>query len=195
TGSGSITQNENATDNGPNLSLDIEQNQGSGYGSGSGLNTARFSQTNALTAVASTSGGPLTQVTQTQSSLTGGLSAIVNQFSSAKSTAIATQTETQCEHAQAAGSLSCTTGAPPSYSLTQVQHGPLRKDSPSIQSGGNITDEFTINQTSIQNDDSAANNTQTNVVEGACTTSGNCTATQDTNVNGTPTHNTQTRSN
>jgi hypothetical protein len=189
TGSASITQNENATDTGPNLKLDIAQNQGSGSGGASGPNTATFAQTNTLTAIANTPAGP---VTQTQSSLNGGLSATVNQFSSAKSTAIANQTETQCEHAAPSGAVSCTTGNQPVYSLTQVQHGPLRKDSPSIQSG-NSTNEFTVNQSSIQNTD--AGSTQTNVMEGACTTSGSCTATQDTNVNGTPTHNTQTGSN
>ena len=189
TGSGPITQNENATDSGPNMSLDIEQNQGSSSGNASGENTAAFSQTNTLTAVANTPAGP---VTQTQSSLNGGLSAKVNQFSSAKSTAIANQTETQCEHAAPSGAVSCTTGNPPSYSLMQVQHGPLRKDSPSIQSG-NSTDSFTVGQSSTQNNDTG--NNQTNVVQGDCTTSGSCTSTQDTNVNGTPTHNTQTGTN
>jgi hypothetical protein len=188
TGSASITQNENATDTGPNLKLEIAQNQGSGSGGASGPNTATFAQTNTLTAIANTPAGP---VTQTQSSLNGGLSATVNQFSSAKSTAVANQTETQCEHAAPSGAVTCTTGNQPVYSLTQVQHGPLRKDSPSIQSG-NSTNEFTVNQSSIQNTDTGS--TQTNVMEGACTTSGNCTSTQDTNVNGTPTHNTQTGS-
>jgi hypothetical protein len=191
TGTGPITQNENASDGGPNMTLDIEQNQGSGYGNGSGPNTATFSQTNTLTAIANTPAGP---VIQKQSSLNGGLSAIVNQFSSAKSTAVANQTETQCEHASTSGAVSCTTGNPPSYSLTQEQHGPLRKDSPSVQSG-NPDNSFTVNQTSIQNNDAGTGSNQTNDVQGACTTSGNCTSTQDTNVNGTPTHNTQTGSN
>jgi hypothetical protein len=191
TGTGRITQNENATDNGPNLSLQIAQNQGSGYGVGSGPNTARFTQTNTLTAVANTPAGP---VTQTQGSLNGGLSAIVNQFSSAKSTAVANQSETQCEHAAGSGAVSCTTGTPPSYSLTQEQHGPIRKDSPSVQSG-NLDNSFIVNQSSIQNNDAGTGSNQTNEMEGACSTSGNCTSTQDTNVNGTPTHNTQTGTN
>jgi hypothetical protein len=188
TGTGRITQNENATDNGPNLSLEIAQNQGSGYGVGSGPNTARFTQTNTLTAVANTPAGP---VTQTQGSLNGGLSAIVNQFSSAKSTAVANQSETQCEHAAGSGAVSCTTGTPPSYSLTQEQHGPIRKDSPSVQSG-NPDNSFTINQSSIQNNDAGSGSNQTNEMEAACSTSGNCTATQTTNINGTPSSNTQT---
>jgi hypothetical protein len=190
-GSGSITQNENASNNGPNMTLDIKQNQGSGSTGASGVNTAAFSQTNALTAIANT---PVPPVIQKQSSLTGGLSATVNQFSSGKSTAVANQTETQCEHASTSGAVSCTTGNPPSYSLTQEQHGPLRKDSPSVQSG-NPDNSFTINQTSIQNNDAGTGSNQTNEVEGACSTSGNCTSTQDTNVNGTLTHNTQTGSN
>jgi hypothetical protein len=191
TGSASIRQDENTTDTGPNMKLDIAQNQGSGSGGASGPNTATFAQTNTLTAIANTPAGP---VTQTQSSLNGGVSATVNQFSSEKSTAVANQTETQCQHASTSGAVSCTTGNPPSYSLTQEQHGPLRKDSPSVQSG-NPDNSFTVNQTSIQNNDAGTGSNQTNDVEGACSTSGNCTSTQDTNVNGTPTHNTQTGSN
>jgi hypothetical protein len=190
-GSGSITQNENASNSGPNMTLDIEQNQGPGSTGASSVNTAAFSQTNTLTAIANT---PVPPVIQKQSSLTGGLSATVNQFSSGKSTAIANQTETQCEHASTSGAVSCTTGNPPSYSLTQEQHGPIRKDSPSVQSG-NPDNSFTINQSSIQNNDAGTGSDQTNDVEGACSTSGNCTSTQDTNVNGTPTHNTQTGTN
>ena len=175
TGAGLITQNENAADSGPNLSLDIAQN------STSGTNTSTFNQINTLTAVASTPSGP---VSQTQSSVNGGLSATVNQSSSAKSTAIANQTETQCEHAQVSGTLTCDTPHPPSYSLSQVQHGPIRKDNPSIQSG-NPDDSFTVTQSSIQNNDTG--NDQTNAVEGACTTSGNCDVTQTVDQNGTMT--------
>jgi hypothetical protein len=52
------------------------------------------------------------------------------------------------------------------------------KDPGSIQSG-NDGDTFTINQTSNQYNDTGLN--QTNVVQGACATSGNCTVTQSTN--------------
>src|SRR5439155_23710220 len=102
TGSGSVMQSENATDGGPNVSLDIEQNQSPafvGNTSVSGANRAGFSQTNALTAVALTAAGA---VSQTQSSPNGGLLATVNQFShdaSNISTIEAVQNETQCEHA------------------------------------------------------------------------------------------------
>jgi hypothetical protein len=204
TGSGSITQNENAADSGPNISLDIKQNQSAEYfGSATGQNNAAFSQTNALTAIAKTPAGP---VSQTQSSPSGGIQATVNQFSHGVSTAIATQSETQCEHAQTSGSPTCTTGSPPSYSLTQVQYGPVkntgsksgtaasrslelvRKDPGSIQ-GDNPDDVFTINQSSTQSNDTDEN--QTNEVQGACATSGYCTVSQTTTVNGDTTTNNQ----
>ena len=186
TGSASITQNQNAANSGPNVSLAIRQNQSAGYfGSATGLNKAAFSQTNALTAIATTPAGP---VSQTQSSPSGGISADVNQFSHGISTVNASQTETQCEHAQTSGSPTCTTGSPPSYSLTQVQYGPVRKDPGSTQ-GDNPNNSFTINQSSTQNNDTGQN--QTNEVQGACTTSGNCTASQTATINGETTTNTQ----
>jgi hypothetical protein len=204
TGSASITQNENAADSGPNVALDIKQNQSAGYfGSATGLNKAAFSQTNTLTAIASTPAG---SVSQTQSSASGGISAEVNQFSHGLSTASATQTETQCEHAQTSGSPTCATGGSQPSSLTQVQFGPVkntgaksstaasrslllvRKDPGSTQ-GDNPDDVFTINQSSTQFNDTGQN--QTNEVQGACTTSGNCTASQTTTVNGETTTNTQ----
>ncbi|MDP9257278.1 MAG: hypothetical protein M3Q31_12065, partial [Actinomycetota bacterium] len=118
TGSGSITQNENAAGGDANVKLDIAQN------STSGANTSAFTQTNALTAIANT---PLGPVSQTQSSPTGGISANVNQFSHGLSTASATQTETQCEDARVSGLVACGTEQdPPSYSLTQVQYGPVK---------------------------------------------------------------------
>lgn len=197
TGSSSITQNENAADSGPNISLDIKQNQTPGYfedAATTGLNKAAFSQTNVLTAIANTP-GPM--VSQTQSSPSGGISANVNQFSHGISTADATQTETQCEDAAASGLTACSTAQdPPAYSLTQVQYGPVknagsksptaasrslavvRKDPGSIQSG-NSGNTFTINQTSTQHNDAGQN--QPNVVQGACSTSGDCTVTQNTN--------------
>ena len=78
---GSITQNENAGSSQPNVSLVIAQNQSAGYlNVASGANTAAFTQENKLTAIASKPAG--TQgVNQTQSSTSGGISAIVNQFS------------------------------------------------------------------------------------------------------------------
>ncbi|HEX7143837.1 MAG TPA: hypothetical protein VF225_00890 [Gaiellaceae bacterium] len=210
TGSSSITQNENDADSGPNVSLDIKQNQSAGYfgdAATTGLNKAAFSQTNVLTAIANTPGP---SVSQTQSSPSGGISANVNQFSHGKSTANATQSETQCAHAQTSGSPTCTAGSPPSYSLTQTQYGPVknaagksataasrsfafvRKDPGSTQ-GDNSQDTFTINQSSTQSNDTGQN--QMNEVQGACTTSGNCTSTQTTNENGQQTQTTQSGQN
>src|SRR5439155_24853002 len=87
-------------------------------------------------------------------------------------------------------SLSCTTGTQPLYTLTQVQHGPVRKDpaDPSIQ-GDYSNDSFIINQSSTQNNDTG--NDQTNIVQGDCSTSGSCTATQTTNENAQQTQTTQ----
>jgi len=208
TGTVAITQSENAANGGPNISLDIKQNQTAPYfGSATGLNNAAFSQTNALTAIANTRAGP---VSQTQSSPTGGIQASVNQFSHGISTATATQSERQCAHAQTSGSPTCTAGSPPSYSLTQVQYGPVkntagksptaasrsfafvRKDPGSTQ-GDNSQDTFTINQGSTQSNDTGQD--QTNEVQGACTTSGNCTVSQTTTVNGETTTNTQSGQN
>jgi hypothetical protein len=185
TGSGSITQNENAAGSDANVKLDIAQN------STSGVNTSAFTQTNALTAIANT---PLGPVSQTQSTTTGGIQASVNQSSQGLSTASATQTETQCEDAAASGLTACSTSAqdPPSYSPTQVQHGPVRKDTGSTQTG-NSNDTFTINQSSTQSNDTGED--QTNEVQGACTTSGNCTVSQTTTVNGETTTNTQSGQN
>src|SRR5262245_11596706 len=57
TGSGTITQNQNALSNGPNMTLDVKQNQTPGFfGTAEGENFAIFSQTNNLTAIANTGG-------------------------------------------------------------------------------------------------------------------------------------------
>jgi hypothetical protein len=206
-GAGSITQNENAVDNGPNVMLDIEQNQTPGFfGTASGLNKASFSQASNLLAIATTRTGP---VTQTQSSTTGGIQANVNQDSRDVSTASANQTETQCEDALASGTPSCTALDPPAYSLTQTQFGPIghtgglgpsgRRTLMKVSKGtcppncatqtGNAGDTFTISQTTTQNNDTGQN--QTNAVLGDCTTPGNCTVTQNATVDGQTTTNTQ----
>jgi hypothetical protein len=214
TGTAGITQNQNAGSYlNANVSLDIKQNQSPGYidsATTTGQNTAAFSQTNVLTAIANTPGP---SVSQTQSSPSGGIQASVNQFSHGLSTASATQSETQCEDAAPSGLVACsTTEHDPPFppGLTQFQYGPVkntgaksptaasrslafvRKDTGSIQSG-NSQDTFTINQTSTQYNDTGAN--QTNQVQGACTTSGNCTVTQTTNVDGQTTTNTQSGQN
>jgi hypothetical protein len=190
TGTGSITQNENAAGSGPNLSLDIKQNQSPTFvGSASGANTAAFSQTNALTAIAITPAGP---VNQTQSSSpNGGLLATVNQFSHDFSTIDASQTETQCEHAQLPGSPTCnlTTPmtAPTAYSPNQSQYGPLRKGAGDSTQGDNPGDTFKITQKSTQNRDTGQiGGQQSNTVQGDCSTAGNCHVEQTTTVDGQP---------
>jgi len=198
-GSGSITQNQNATDAGPNMVIDIAQNQSSGFfGVATGANVAEFNQTNTLTAVANTSAGP---VNQTQSSANGGILAGVNQDSRDKSTAVATQTETQCEDAHLSGGpLTCHTATPdpPGYSLTQTQFGPMRKGpGDSVQTGNEncvpSCNSFLVTQTSQQDNDTGSG--QTNVIQGDCSTTGNCTVNQNTNINGTPSSNTQSGQN
>jgi hypothetical protein len=242
TGSGSITQNEDAAFSAcgdgvsgdyANLCLDIEQNQGIGHGVASRPNNATFTQTSTQTAVANTPAGP---VTQTQSSICangpsdcvvpGGLVGTVNQDSTGISTANATQLETQCEDAATSALSACHTvpPAPPgtdadfngSYTLTQNQYGPVGvgklrnhplhrrrqlfghlKGLPpgtSSQTGGNSGDMFTITQTSTQDNDQGSNGStsnQQNFGQADCSTSGTCTATQTTTVDGTPTTNTQ----
>jgi hypothetical protein len=224
TSSGPITQYENQSGSTPNVYLDIEQNQSSGFkgnASVSGVNKAVFSQTNALTAIAVT---PTGAVNQTQSSVGGGIQAIVNQWShddAHPSTISATQTETQCEHAQFSStpspscSLTDPMNPPTQYSPTQFQFGPVsnlggrspttasrslafvRKDPGSTQ-GDNPNDLFTIIQSSTQNNDTQQTQAQnqSNNVQGACSTSGYCTATQTTTVDGqAPTTNTQSGQN
>lgn len=191
-GSSSVTQNENATDGGANMTLDIRQNEGSAFGSASSLrNDATFTQTNELTAVAFTPSGP---VNQTQSSSNGGILATVNQDSNGVSTADANQQETQCEDAVSDTSppTSCEDDQdPPGYSLTQSQFGPVRKGAgDSTQTGGNPGDTFTVTQSSTQDND-LGGSSQSNVVQGDCHTSGNCTVTQTTDINGTKNTNTQ----
>jgi hypothetical protein len=194
TGAMSITQNENATDTGPNMMADVAQNQSTGFfGSAVGQNTALLDQTNTLTAIA-VGNGP---VSQTQSSTGGGIQAKVNQFSDnpatvLHNTAVVNQTETQCVHAQVSGSPTyppCPTGGIQPALLDQEQHGPIRKGGCCSVQGDNPEDTFTITQHSTQDSDDGS--TQTNTVEADCSTSGNCTATQQTTVDGRTTTITQ----
>jgi hypothetical protein len=188
TGSGSISQSENAANNGANVTIDIEQNQGSGHGVAAGTNNATFVQTNTLKAIANTPSGP---VAQTQSSVNGGLLGTINQDSTGISTASATQTETQCEDAHTSVSASCdhAISDPPGYSLTQTQFGPVQKGVGTATQTGNGGDTFAVTQSSTQDNDTGSG--QTNVVHGDCHTSGNCTVNQSTDINGTPSSNTQ----
>jgi hypothetical protein len=183
TGTMNITQNQNATNAGPNQVLNIAQNQSAGFGDATGENSAVADQTNTLRAIA-IGPGP---VSQTQSSLNGGIEATVNQFSHDVSTAVITQVEEQCVHAQTADTSTCADGGTQPASLNQVQYGPLRKGAgPSVQAD-NPDNVFEVTQSSTQNSDDGA--TQTNTIEGDCTTSGNCTVTQETDVNGAQTTN------
>ena len=179
-----ITEKQNAADKGANMTIDLEQNQGSAFGVGSGPNTARFDQTNSLTAIANSENGP---ISQTQSSVNGGLLGTVNQDSSGISTATTTQNETQCEDAAKAGLTSCDTSdgdyaeAP---SLTQIQYGPVHKGVGQATQTGNSGDTFSVTQSSTQDDDQGGGSQQTNDVQGDCHTSGNCTVSQTTTVDG-----------
>jgi hypothetical protein len=194
-GHGSITQNENAANNGPNMTIDIEQNQSPLFlGSAHGPNSANFNQTNSLTAVATTPNGP---ASQTQSSVNGGLLGTINQDSRDLSTATATQTETQCEDAHSNASIKCdhATSDAPGYSLTQTQYGPVHKGVGTATQTGNTGDTFSVNQSSTQDNDQGSGSQQSNVVQGDCATSGTsptaCTVTQNTNINGQQNTNTQ----
>jgi hypothetical protein len=198
TGSGPITQNQNSVDTGANMAVDIKQNQSAGFfGTATGKNFANFDQTNTLSAIANTPVGP---VNQTQSSANGGILAGVNQDSRDVSTAIAKQTETQCEDAHTTVSSTCDTATPdpPGYSLTQTQFGPVRKGAgDSVQTGNEncvpSCNSFTVTQTSQQDNDTGSN--QTNVVQGDCSTTGNCTVTQTTAVDGSTSTNTESGQN
>ena len=242
TSRGPITQNENdafsACGDGvagdyANMCLDIEQNQGIDKGVASGLNTANFDQESTQTAVANTSG----TVIQTQSSICannpnapadcmvpGGLVGTVNQDSRGKSTADATQNETQCEDAKSGlpNLTSCDSNdgdfAEGPSSLTQNQYGPvgvgkLRHNHRGRQLYGHLKglgkatqtgnescsppncDSFTINQTSTQDTDQGTGSTQQNTGQADCQTSGNCTVTQTTTVDGQTTINMQSGQN
>jgi hypothetical protein len=192
-GPGSVTQRQNAGNNGANVTIDVEQNQAAGFkGVSSGANSAIFDQTNALSAVADSPNGP---IGQTQSSVNGGILGTINQDSSDVSTAGATQTETQCEDAAKSGLTTCDTEDPDASeapaSLTQTQIGPVRKGVGTATQTGNPNDVFTVGQASTQDNDQGGGSNQTNLVQGDCSTDGNCTVSQNTDVNGTENTNTQ----
>ncbi len=190
-----ITQDENSANLGANVIIDVEQNQSPGFlGSAHGPNSARFNQTNTLTAVANT---PQGSVHQTQSSVNGGILGTINQDSRDQSTATATQTEKECADAATPGEnplSTCHTSDTdaPSYSLTQTQYGPVRKGVGTATQTGNGSDTFTVNQSSQQDNDTGSG--QTNVVQGDCSTDGNCTVAQNTDINGNQSSNTQSGS-
>src|SRR6185312_8121676 len=125
-----------------------------------------------------------------------------------------TQQETQCEDAATAGLSSCTTGSGDddfdgTYALHQTQYGPegvykapkadhgpvhyVHKGIGTATQTGNENDTFTIDQSSKQDNDTGSG--QTNTVQADCSTSGNCTTTQQTTVNGSTTQDTQSGQN
>jgi hypothetical protein len=199
-GTAKITQNENAVDGSPNVALDIKQNQSDGFkGSASGVNKASFNQTNTLTAIANGPSGVQVQSSPTE----GGILAAVNQDSKGLSTAIANQTEEQCEDASTSGGLTaCDHNADSSAAgFTQTQYGPaglaktasgrhgrhfnlLRKNPGDSLQTGNDQDKFTVTQTSHQWNDSGSH--QSNVIAGGITTDGTGTVTQNTLIQNTP---------
>jgi hypothetical protein len=191
-GSRDITQKQNAALNGPNMRLNIQQNQADGFhGSASGVNTAAWSQTNKLTAFAIS---PLGSVTQVQSTEDGGLEADVNQFSTTPSVIDSHQSEDpQCLRIATSGTPSCASpqpALPANYTWSQTQFGPMRKDPGSTQEG-NDAHQFMVDQDSTQTAGEGDNVDQSNVVEGDCETTGNCTVDQTTTVQGDTTHNRQ----
>jgi Protein of unknown function (DUF3344) len=190
TGSARIEQRENTADSGANLSLEIRQNQNGGGVGPNNTNNAVFSQDNTLTAIAKTPNG---EVVQTQGTFNGGLQATVNQFAHGVSNADAHQTEVQCAHATASGPLVCVTSTPPSYSLTQTQWGQVRKGGCCSTQADNPGDTFTIHQSTTQDADTHSG--QRNMVQGDCTTTGNCTANQHATIDGEESDNTQTGQN
>jgi hypothetical protein len=209
TGTSAIAQNENKQLAGRNMFLDVEQNQGTDYlGSATGLNTATFSQTSSLTALATSPNGPVQQWQSQPESAGGGVDAIVRQDSRDKSFASAVQRETQCVRAVTSGVPSCNVQNILQRDWTQTQFGPVRKggccsgrhgsagrhfmlrkgSNPSIQTG-NGDDRFLIDQKSTQDADAAPSDhpdhvAQANFVQADCSTPGNCAAQQATDING-----------
>jgi hypothetical protein len=207
---------------GGNVSLEIEQNQATGVkGSASGLNNATFSQATKQTLIANAKSGK--HVSQTENTLDGdgtttggafsGIVGTVNQDSSAKSIASATQNETQCEDAAnttlTAPLTQCSTNdtaAPSGLVLTQTENGPVgisphagrvpyyhKGYSLSTQTGAasGVNDSFLVNQTSSQYTDPSGPGITinlSNIMQGDCSSAGgSCTAAQSANLNNTTT--------
>ena len=166
---GSITQNQDtlpssttcvpATDTSgfsgcANVVTDIEQNQnqaGGFKGSASGVNSANFAQSTRQIAVANTPSGTVTQQQNANvpAAPYSGLVGTINQDSTAQSTAVVTQDETQCQDSVSQstpipaptsstttgpGSAACPAvndvGVPSGVTLKQTQYGPLGVGTP-----------------------------------------------------------------
>jgi hypothetical protein len=206
----SITQNQDTALTNPqgvpaaNVVIRIDQNQGSAFkGFASGLNNAAFTQTTNQVAIANTTKGTVTQ--QQNANVPNppysGSVGTINQDSSAKSTASATQTETQCEDAAntsiSAPLTQCSTtsdGPVPGITLNQTQYGPEGVFTPATKSAGRVPffhkgygesqqtgagpgvhDKFTLQQTSTQSTD--AGGKQSNTIQGDCSSSGDSSST------------------
>ena len=137
----------------------------------------------------------------------------MNQDSTGVETVGATQVETQCEDTSTSGQTTCDTAdqdpprlpadpdavrtgereedeedveqAQPARRLYKVSKG----NGTSVQTGGNSSDTFTVSQTSTQDNDTGSG--QTNLVQGDCSTPGNCSVNQTTNIDGQQTTNDQ----
>jgi hypothetical protein len=185
-----IKQRQNAGTLTPNVIINIKQNRTKGFlGIAHGQNTANFDQYTALTAVANSPNG---RIGQTQSSAHGGLLGTINQDSRDVSTAVATQTEIQCEDGAQTGLTACDSADSDSGqapTLTQNQFGPVHKGSGISKQTGNAADSFSIYQSSTQDDDSGPGSHQTNDIQGDCSTNGNCQINQSTDINGVQTSN------
>ena len=187
-----IRQNQNLSGTGANVSLEIEQNQ-SPFGTGEG-NDSNFYQYAKESAVANTPG----TVRQFQSTAEGGVDGTVNQDSPRVSTVTATQVKHQCVQAAASDQLTCKPDVPsvtlPS-SVRQRQTMRVHKGlGPSTQTE-NADDTFLVDQSTTQGNDQGPDSHATGTVQGDCSTSGNCTVTQHTDVNGQQSSNTQSGQN
>jgi hypothetical protein len=186
----SVTQKQNTATTGANMTIDIEQNQSAGFvGSARGHNSANFNQYNSLTAVANSPAGP---VKQTQGALSGGLLGTVNQDSRDPSTVVTTQTGIECVNGAKSGVTTCSTVAGPApSSVAQAQSTVVRKGVGRATQTGNAADTFVANQSSTQGNNPGPDSYGTSTVQGDCSTAGNCTVTQNTNVDGQQHTNTQ----
>ena len=163
-GLGSVNQQQNASNAGPNSQAKVDQHSDPSHG---GTNTSELLQEIRLLADARAS-----TVDQTQGSAGGGLDGFVNQFSSGLSTSVNRQNETQLANADA-------------DAVSQTQHGPARCCTTQFNHPGNI---FDIVQTSSQTA-SHPDALQTNELRGSCITSGLCTIDQTVKQNGAVTTN------
>jgi hypothetical protein len=197
---GSVTQNQDAAANGPNVLLDIEQNHSGGFQCttplncpSSGTNNASFTQTSSQTAIANSGSGPVNQTQSSPDQIApySGLVGTINQDSSGPSTTVALQQERQCEDAAKSGLTSCHRGDP-DYAeaptvLNQTQYGPEGVFKAPANGGhgpvhyahkgygqatitGNSGDSITITQTSHQENDQGPGGKQFNTLEGDCFT-------------------------